>query len=190
MGMKTLRFRGVLCCIMASALLFTGLVCGGGLSTLAAVENVNGSDSLVRTSLTEIKNVLTSISYTDYLAMYESSGRPDETVDIDIFGNINGDETNITYQVVDGAEYGKDGKVLLIGDDGKISFNINIKTAGFYNILVEYYTGNISVYDADGNLATVGKNASIERMVMIDGKVPFKEARSISFSRAWADSYR
>lgn len=189
MGMKTLRFRGVLCCIMASALLFTGLVCGGGLSTLAAVESVNGSDSLVRTSLTEIKNVLTSISYTDYLAMYESSGRPDETVDIDIFGNINGDETNITYQVVDGAEYGKDGKVLLIGDDGKISFNINIKTAGFYNILVEYYTGNISVYDADGNLATVGKNASIERMVMIDGKVPFKEARSISFSRAWADSY-
>ena len=99
MGMKTLRFRGVLCCIMASALLFTGLVCGGGLSTLAAVESVNGSDSLVRTSLTEIKNVLTSISYTDYLAMYESSGRPDETVDIDIFGNINGDETNITYQV-------------------------------------------------------------------------------------------
>ena len=74
MGMKTLRFRGVLCCIMASALLFTGLVCGGGLSTLAAVESVNGSDSLVRTSLTEIKNVLTSISYTDYLAMYESSG--------------------------------------------------------------------------------------------------------------------
>ncbi|CDD03294.1 carbohydrate ABC transporter substrate-binding protein CUT1 family [Ruminococcus sp. CAG:382] len=45
------------------------------------------------------------------------------------------------------------------------------------------------MYDADGNLATVGKNASIERMVMIDGKVPFKEARSISFSRAWADSY-
>ena len=139
MGMKTLRFRGVLCCIMASALLFTGLVCGGGLSTLAAVESVNGSDSLVRTSLTEIKNVLTSISYTDYLAMYESSGRPDETVDIDIFGNINGDETNITYQVVDGAEYGKDGKVLLIGDDGKISFNINIKTAGFYNILVHSF---------------------------------------------------
>ncbi len=189
MGMKTQRFRSVLCFTMAFMLLLSGVVTGGSLNALAAVESVNGSDSLVRTSLAEIKNVLTSIAYRDYLAMHEDAAYPDATIDIDIFDGINDEETTLTHQAVSGEDYGTDGKVLLIGDDGKISFNITVKKTGMYNVLVEYYTGNIEMRDTDGNIIAAGKSTSIERMVMLDGKIPFKEARSIVLSRTWTDTY-
>ncbi len=189
MGMKTKSFRSLMCFALAFMLLLSAVICGGSLSAFAAVESVNGSDSLVRTSLTEIKNVLTSIAYREYTGIYSDAAHPDSTVDIDIFGGINTEDTTITFQKASGSDYGTDGNVLLIGDDGKITFNLKVAKTGMYNLLIEYYTGNIEIYDSEGNLVTTGKSTSIERMVMIDGKVPFKEARSISFSRTWADSY-
>lgn len=189
MGMKTRRFRSMMCFALAFMLLSSAVICGGGLHAFAAVESVNGSDSLVRTSLTEIKNVLTSIAYREYTEINSGAAHPDSTVAIDIISDINTEETTTTYQKASGSDYGVDGDVLLIGDDGKITFDVNIKDAGMYNLLIEYYTGNIEMYDSEGNLIAAGKNTSIERMVMIDGKVPFKEARSVSLSRAWADSY-
>ena len=58
-----------------------------------------------------------------------------------------------------------------------------------YSIVIEYFTGDISVHDADGNVVSQGKSSSIERMLLIDGSVPFKEARSIVLYKSWADHY-
>lgn len=48
---------------------------GTGLSASAVVESVGGSDSLVRTSLAEIKSVLTGLTYGEYLASHENAAK-------------------------------------------------------------------------------------------------------------------
>lgn len=189
--------RRIVCVCLALLILLTG--CGlftNGITASALVESVNGSDSLVRTSLSEIRSVLTSVSYSAYLAENAAFKLTDKTVEIDIF-KCNAENTTATYQYDDGGNYpdvtkegkGVEGRVLLMGDDGKISFDVNVPEDAFYCIEIEYWTGNAKVSDKDGNLVAEGKSTDIERIILIDGAVPFKEARSISFSRSWYDTY-
>ena len=175
--------------LLALLILVTG--CGlfdTGITASALVESVNGSDSLVRTSLSEIRSVLTSMSYAAYLADHANLQNATKTVEIDI-SKCNAENTTATYQYVDGGEYGADGKILLTADDGKVSFDVEIPDDAFYCIEIEYWTGNAVVSDNSGNVVAEGKSTNIERIILIDGAVPFKEARSIKLSRSWYDSY-
>lgn len=182
-------FQKVLVFVMAFLLLVSGSgIIGTGITANALVESVGGSKSLVRTSLAEIKSVLTSLSYNAYLA--ENAGVPDAAaaLSLDII-NYFANGTTATVNVEDGDKYGVDGKVLLVGDDGKISFKVNVPSDAFYNIEIEYWTGNAEVLDEDGKTVSKGKSTVIERMVLIDDAVPFKEARSIKLNRSWIDTY-
>lgn len=90
-------------------------------------------------------------------------------------------------------------------DEGKIGYTINVPETGYYNISVSYFPFSYLCYDensgeilaaptaltldsapANGTLLE-GNTVGIERIVMIDGAVPYKEARNISFSRVWKD---
>ncbi len=170
-------------------MLTTGVLPGLLMSTDALVESIGGSDSLVRTSLTEINNILTSVVYNDYLNIHRNiKDASDEiVVDLSTYTQKEG-EVQATVNLVDEFE-GFKGQVLLAGDDGKISFEIDVPEEAMYAIYIEYYTGNISVRDENGVVVSEGKSTSIERMVLINDKVPFKEARSIVLQRSWADEY-
>jgi len=64
--------------------------------------------------------------------------------------------------------------VILTGENGYIEWTFNIKEEGLYNIAVKYFP-------------IKGKNSSIERELLIDGKRPFNEARILRFERIWKD---
>ena len=84
--------------LLALLILVTG--CGlfdTGITASALVESVNGSDSLVRTSLSEIRSVLTSMSYAAYLADHANLQNATKTVEIDI-SKCNAENTTATYQ--------------------------------------------------------------------------------------------
>lgn len=175
--------------ILALLLLVSGSgFVGTGITAEALVESVGGSDSLVRTSLAEIKSVLTSLAYSAYIAEKANVPDADNAISLDIFNYLVND-TTATVNTDDGEKYGTDGNVLLIGDDGKITFNVNIPSDAFYSIEIEYWTGNAEIKDEEGNIIIKGKSTEIERMVLIDDAVPFKEARSISLTRSWIDTY-
>ncbi|MEN2984911.1 MAG: extracellular solute-binding protein [Dictyoglomaceae bacterium] len=65
--------------------------------------------------------------------------------------------------------------VLYISDRGYVEWEFLIKEEGFYNIAIKYYP-------------IKGRNSSIEREIIIDGKRPFNEARVIRFERIWKDA--
>lgn len=164
-------------------MLFTGF--GGAMGILSAdalVESVGGSDSLVRTSLKEIKSILTSTMYNDYDDLYAKIKDADQPLVIDIAG-YDGELTTATVQstAIDGEG------CIAVADDGALTFKVTIPESARYCLQIEYYTGDITVYDTDGNEVSVGKSANAERMILIDDKIPFKEARSIKFSKVWAD---
>jgi len=65
---------------------------------------------------------------------------------------------------------------VLLPDTGTVSFNFTVQKEGLYNLALTY-------------LQVVGKTSDIERMIRIDGKVPFKEARYITLKKVYKDNY-
>lgn len=63
---------------------------------------------------------------------------------------------------------------LLTGSDSVVTWSFSVSEPGFYNLDISYFP-------------TVSKGGSIERTLMLDGDVPFKEARYIEFSRIYKD---
>lgn len=96
----------------------------------------------------------------------------------------------------------------LTPEDGKIGFTVEIPKTGYYNVRLTYFPFVNLYYDANGNIVAAptedelegneakyngyngieGNTVAIERVVMIDGVVPFKEARNIAFTRVWKDA--
>lgn len=183
----------LLVALLAFAIVGGGIVGDAGmLSASALVESVGGSDSLVRTSLAEINNILTSVVYSEYISLYTDVKDAEKDIEIplaDYIKSTEADEEKRATVNVENGYGGADGEVLLVADDGSISWNIDVEDEALYSIKIEYYSGNVTVKDLDGNTVSEGKSTSIERMILIDGKVPFKEARSIVLPRKWADEY-
>lgn len=231
-GLKS-NLKRVLALLLLVTVCVTTFSSIGALEVSALVESKYNSPSLVRTSLNEIENVLTSTTYSDYLQIYGEGEMAKSTINIDLVKDIDPETTTVTYNVIPAnasaetlAKYNapekekatikdlkffmpEDGAtdVLVCGDDGMIAFKVNVKEAGFYNIYVKYFTGNVPVYgyvyDSEGNAklengipavdfskqSSAGNYATIERYLLIDGKVPYSEARSIELNRTWCDYF-
>ncbi|MBP5231060.1 MAG: extracellular solute-binding protein, partial [Clostridia bacterium] len=229
-GGKNLFQRGL--ALMLALLCFAGVLGASSIPSLALVESRYNSKSLVRTSLAEIENVLTSTTYTDYRQINAGAVMANDVINVDFRKDIDPETTTATFNLLSptaskeelarydmpekGSENTKSrsfflpedaGDILFVGDDGMISFRISVKEAGYYNFEVSYYTGNVPVYavsrDDNGhvvmnngvpqtdysNIVSVGNYAAMERYVLIDGKVPYREARSVEFNRIWCDYY-
>jgi len=92
-------FKRVLAMLMLLVITFTGLG-AGTLEALASVEHRYNSDSLVRTSLDEIKNVLTSTSYSEYLLSYNDASVATGKIVVDLANGIDAQDTTATVNVV------------------------------------------------------------------------------------------
>ncbi|MBI3970266.1 MAG: extracellular solute-binding protein [Chloroflexi bacterium] len=59
-------------------------------------------------------------------------------------------------------------------DDGWVEWEVDIPQTGLYEITVDYYP-------------ILGKRASVQRDLYIDGELPFREAKRIVFQRVWRE---
>ncbi|WP_373425841.1 extracellular solute-binding protein [Paenibacillus endoradicis] len=107
-------------------------------------------------------------SYASYLSEHESASKPDTTIVIDAtqYAHVNGTEFEVLQ--VEGIE----GSALYTGETGTVQWDFEVKQAGLYQLEVLYYP-------------VEGKSSSIERIIAIDGIVPFEEAQFIQFDRLW-----
>lgn len=70
---------------------------------------------------------------------------------------------------------GREGTSVYTEKEGLIEYEVEIKTAGLYEIAFEYYP-------------VEGNGASIQRSIFIDGKLPYSELNNVEFSRIWGNS--
>ena len=167
------------CCIFA--LLFVMLFTSFGSIVASAVGDYhNGSESLYRTSLEDVEKFLTATTYEEYMYVNKDVEKGEEIV-IDLAAYA--EASTGAVKIVDGLD-GYDGKVLICGDDSYINWELTFDKNVMYNVYVEYYTG-----DFDYGEHLISKSSTAERYILIDGNVPFKEARSIEFEKSWADTY-
>jgi len=114
--------------------------------------------------------VSTTKTYKDYLAGYKNAKNAKSTVKIDIFDF---DEAKTTDDVHIERNYrGKD--AVFTDENSSVTWNFDVEESGFYNISMEYI-GNTS------------RNINMERILYINGEVPFSGADILSFYRLWKD---
>ncbi len=139
------------------------------------------------TSIEEVRELLEAQSYYDYLQENNSIGFKNGSGSV----VINAAE-NFTF--TEDEEYGKGdkaeavadpdgekGNVLFTPGTGEVSWNFTVQQAGYYVVKIVYRP----VEDASQSANT----ANIERVLRIDGKVPFKEANYFEMTRAFKDEY-
>ena len=179
-------------CVLAllSAMLFTSIF---GMNASAIGDYFGGFESLYRTSLDDVESYLTATTYDEYRYVYGNVPMGSEVVELDVHNYLvapetvdEDDKTLYSAGSIKKLESlgGYNGPVVICGDNSIITWTFKPEKDVRYNISVEYYTGDFNEGD---NL--VAKSAAAERYVLIDGAVPYKEARSVEFEKVWADVY-
>ena len=183
--MKRTKFQKII------ALLLTFVFLVGGSATSVSAETVV-NDSVTDVTIESMKDLLDVISYDKYCNKYyekdtegkvitdngKSDGNPIWTVDratqdIVIDGTAY-DAENTDASVSVGTYGGQTG--LYLPETGSVSWKVNIPEDGRYTLLIEYY-------------AVEAKNSAIGRILKINGKIPFAEARYLTMTKAYANAY-
>lgn len=107
-------------------------------------------------------------TYTKYLAMHADAASATKIVPIDLYTYTNEGDVEV-YKNYEGEE-----KVLYTGNNSKVTWEVNVPEAGFYNIEIEY-------------LAPDSRGVAVERGVYINDELPFDDALNVSFTRIWKD---
>lgn len=134
------------------------------------------ADEIVNTT-TNISTVddyelTTLIPYQKYLSKIDNTNKIDFNTIIDIDAASYSDTKGV-IEILNNYE-GKAGKSVKLSDEGYIEWIVNVPQSGTFNFEMEYYT-------------VKGKGSSIERMLYIDGIVPFIEAGRLVFSRVFTN---
>lgn len=155
-----------------TALLLSLLMVGGFYAMPAAAAE---DDNTSTRTLEEIKELLNTISYGEYLEKYANAPKAASSITIEA-SDYDAEHTDAQVEVRENFE-GKTGKSLYIPESGTVSWKVEIPSDALYNIKIEYYP--ISA-----------KSASIERIFLINNKVPFAEARYLTMSKVWVNEYQ
>ena len=156
--------------------LVAGLLCFamllGSATVIASASDVanDKEGSVSDTSLSDLKELLNAISYDEYEE--KNSDVPKATTEIkvpvDEFTVESGD--GFVMKDVEGVQ------ALFTPQDGAVSWTVTVDKTAKYAIKIEYYP--------DHNRST-----AIERILKINDKVPFAEARFLTLPKNWVNQY-
>ena len=108
-------------------------------------------------------------TYTGYLYSHADAAHPAQSVEVDLYdydaeGNVE------VYHNYFGEE-----KALFTENESIVTWKVKVPQTGFYNLYLEY-------------LIPESRGVEAERVLYINGKIPFEDAQNISFTRIWADA--
>ncbi len=160
---------------------------GNGATSGEEPESDGGNNSSVTDkSIEDVKELMASSKYSEYVIEHSTEIKGEDgtstyvwnvpkatqSVEVDVINDIDKENSDADYSVnkYDNVE------ALYTPGDGTVSWKVNVPQTARYSIVVEYYP-------------VEGKPAFIERIFKINGEVPFKEARYLTFSKNWTYDY-
>ena len=117
---------------------------------------------------TDVEGMERTGTYSGYLNEHADAARPAQNVEVDLYNYESTGDVE-TYNDYMGEE-----KALYAGSGSTVTWKVNIPQTGFYNIYLEY-------------LIPESRGVAAERVVYVNGEIPFEGARNISFTRIWTD---
>jgi ABC-type glycerol-3-phosphate transport system substrate-binding protein len=106
--------------------------------------------------------------YLAYLSMHDEI-YPEQEIVLD-YSNLNLSSTG--YEIVDGNSYEQNGNLILSDEVSTVTFDFYVEESGYYNIEMDYFP-------------IEGKSSNIERLLKINGEVPYRAAERLVFNRIW-----
>ena len=128
----------------------------------------------------EVREIINAIPYNDYISLHSEKNYGSAVITLTA-DNMDASQSELPggQQVTTYDNFeGRSGKSFLSPDEGSITLNFTVPAngEGLYNFKFTYFP-------------VEGKSSSIERMVKINNKVPFKEARYLTFTKPYRDNY-
>ncbi len=126
----------------------------------------------------EVEKFLGLRTYDEYSRKYKSQGVPDGSESI-IINGIDYDKESSTAKVeAHETGGGKDGNksYIVTPPTGETTWTFTVPTTGMYAMRIEYMTPE-------------GTHTTVERMLLLDGELPFSEARYFYLPRSWKYEY-
>lgn len=186
-------FQKVLCLVLSVATLLGAFAIGS-----SAQPSVEGN-STTAPSLEEMKAVSGIGTYAEYISAYAIKENDNDAKEIIVFaaeGEGSDDNGEVTFGkndslvsnvtgwenwegYLDGfTDPTKAGNAIYLSAQGEVNWQctINVGEGGWYKIEFEYYS-------CDNEESST---SSIERKLLINGKIPFREASSLTFDKFWA----
>ena len=155
---------------MKKAVCITLVVCAvvAALALLMLMPQKDFSEKYAGIDLTAQKSSVARVNtYSDYLRMH-SSREPSIAVPVDV---CSFDSSSKGVHVQDNY-YGS--RVLVTDDDSFVTWQIDVPEEGFYNLELDY-------------IAIPSRNVNMERIIYINGQIPFNGADLLTFQRIWHD---
>ena len=190
--MRNTKFQRVASFLLVLCL----LICGGTFGVSAQQTDETGKNSSVTDkTIADYKEELDSISYSKYIKNFAGMSDATETIIVDPLADLDMDQTTLDWltdeewarlsadKTLAGSLVGiyqtkYDGvDALYTPGDGTVTFTLDDVKEGLYSIRIIYYP-------------VEGKASAIEREFYIDGKAPFKEARSLTLPKVWQNAYQ
>lgn len=108
-------------------------------------------------------------TYTDYRKEHADAKNSQISVDVNVLDY----DQSLSYGThIENDYHGKD--VVFTEDRSSVTWTLNVPATGLYNIEMEY-------------IAVPSRNVNMERIVYINGEVPFSGADTLTFFRLWKD---
>ncbi len=117
----------------------------------------------------DVKGMEREDTYTGYLNEHAGAAHPAQSAEVDLYDYEAEGDVEV-YSDYEGEE-----KALFTDTDSKVTWKVDVPETGFYNICMEY-------------LLPESRGVAAERVVYVNGEIPFGDARNISFSRIWTDA--
>ncbi len=117
----------------------------------------------------DIEGAIREGTYTKYLNAHADAACPKVDVEVDLYDYVEGTGVEVR------ADMEGETKSLFTNTDSKVSWEIDVPEAGFYNVYMEY-------------LATESRGVAVERSFYINEELPFDDAGNITFTRMWKDA--
>ena len=160
--MKSSVKKGIIAAVVVAAVIVVIV-----LMSLRGIEDFHDKYEGVDLS-TDVAGMERTGTYTGYLRDHEGAAYADQDIDVDLFDyTAEGDVRKVTdYEGVSQALYTETGSL--------VSWKIDVPETGFYNVYMEY-------------LIPQSRGVAAERVIYINGEIPFEDARNVSFTRIWTD---
>ncbi len=154
---------------IAAFLLCLTMLLGNAVIFASASDAEGSGGSITDVSLEELRELLNAISYEEYSEKNANVPGATQTVEVPI-DQFSTEDDGFEMQTKDGVN------ALFTPANGEVSWTVNVPETAKYAIKIEYYP--------DQNRST-----SIERILKINDKVPFAEARFLTLPKRWVNNY-
>ncbi len=163
--------------------LFLALFMVCGCFSFAAVAAAETETTSGRRTMEEWNEILNTDDYEEYIADHANAPRGVETITIDATAYVADETTDKDVKVMSDVNGDKE-KSLYTSASGKVTWKVNVPKAGMYTVELLCYPGDALLEEGEEE-----KSTDVERILYVNGKVPFSEARSITVSKSWSPVY-